>query len=866
MMAVAAGLKPTLGLFITSAEDKYENAVLRSVYDVARAAGNNLICFTSGALRSYHGFEAQRNVLYGLVNSASISGLVISGTLSHNVSLDEMLAFCRGYEPLPMVSVELSLQGIPCVKADSGGGIRAATEHLILAHGFQRIVFIRGPEGQQEAEDRYRAYQETLEAHHIPLDIRLVLNGDYTHASGEKVMGQFLSQEITFDGIVSANDSMALGAIEVLRQHGKRIPEDVAVCGFDDTEEGRFLTPALTSVRQSIYEQGHKATNILLARMAGESVPEVVTLPSILVVRRSCGCNGINIPEIDSFPNIQIQTNTGAIEPCEAHKQVVLAALQKVMAHLPTKQVDEWVEKWLSTFSSDLLGKTQGAFVRFLEDAAIQGTKVGADMSTWNAAIDIIRSLDLPEMCAREKGLDAEALWTQGREHIADMAEKIQVQLRTQIEQRSVALREIGETMMTTAELNELLDVLALELPRLGIAGCFLSLYENPHEPAEQARLVLAYDKNGRIQLPAEGILFPSPRLAPELIWERLQNYGLVVEALYSKEDQLGFVLFDVLPENAAVCSALRGQLSSALQGVLLLQERRRVETELREYQSKLEEKVMIRTRALRKTNVQLQKEVAERKQAQAEIQQLNADLEKRVAERTAELESANKELESFSYSVSHDLRAPLRAMNGFARILEEEYAEQLGPEGRQYLERMRTGARRMGQLIDDLLMFSRLGRQPVRKQTIAPAAIVQQVLDELRPMLANRQPEIEIQPLPPCQADPALLRQVFANLLGNAIKYSSKRESATIEVGWLEQNDEIVYFVRDNGAGFDMRYAQKLFGVFQRLHREDEFEGTGVGLATVQRILQRHGGRIWAEGQVGVGATFYFTIGKAEI
>jgi light-regulated signal transduction histidine kinase (bacteriophytochrome) len=321
-------------------------------------------------------------------------------------------------------------------------------------------------------------------------------------------------------------------------------------------------------------------------------------------------------------------------------------------------------------------------------------------------------------------------------------------------------------------------------------------------------------------------------------------------------------VLFDIAPENAAVCSALRGQLSSALQGVLLLEQRRRVEAELREYQGKLEEKVMIRTRALRKTNMQLQKEVAERELAQAEIQNLNADLEKRVIERTAALEAANRELESFSYSVSHDLRSPLRAMDGFSSILEKSYSEQLGEEGRQYLARIRSGTRRMGQLIDDLLRFSRLGRQPLRKQTVSPSVVARQSLDELYPAFADRQVEIEIQNLPICQADPSLLRQVFDNLLGNALKYSSKRPAAHIQVGWFEQDGENVYFVRDDGAGFDMRYANKLFGVFQRLHREDEFEGTGVGLANVQRIIHRHGGRIWAEGEVNTGATFYFTIG----
>lgn len=223
------------------------------------------------------------------------------------------------------------------------------------------------------------------------------------------------------------------------------------------------------------------------------------------------------------------------------------------------------------------------------------------------------------------------------------------------------------------------------------------------------------------------------------------------------------------------------------------------------------------------------------------------------------QLEEANRELESFSYSVSHDLRAPLRAIDGFSRILAEDFAGQVNATGQHYLSRIRDNARRMNQLINGLLEFSRLGRQPVDRQRLQLAPVIQQVLDEFKPEHAGRQVDIVVGDLPDCLADPMLLRQVFVNLLSNAFKYSSKSDKARIEVGW--RSDVGAYFVRDNGVGFDMQYIYNLFGVFQRLHRADEFEGTGVGLATVQRIVHRHGGRIWAEAQVDQGATFYFTL-----
>lgn len=237
----------------------------------------------------------------------------------------------------------------------------------------------------------------------------------------------------------------------------------------------------------------------------------------------------------------------------------------------------------------------------------------------------------------------------------------------------------------------------------------------------------------------------------------------------------------------------------------------------------------------------------------------------RRVEDKTAELAAVNKELDAFSYTVSHDLRTPVRAVDGFARMLQEEHGSRLDAEGRRLLGVVRESAQRMGQLIEDLLAFARLGRQPLRTQQVQLEALVNQTMAELRAARDTRRIDFAVGQLGAVEADPALLKQAFANLLGNAIKFTRDKDPAVIEVGRREEgrpeNTGFIYYVKDNGAGFDMRYYDKLFGVFQRLHRAEDFEGTGVGLATVQKIITRHGGRVWADSVPGAGATFYFTL-----
>lgn len=324
-------------------------------------------------------------------------------------------------------------------------------------------------------------------------------------------------------------------------------------------------------------------------------------------------------------------------------------------------------------------------------------------------------------------------------------------------------------------------------------------------------------------------------------------------EMIYEKKDgQKIYGLLSVRPikdEN--------GLVLESRSVVVDITERKRAEDELEQHRNHLEEMVGIRT-------AELDKRISEAEQLNSAMVNLMEDLrvsKEILTTRSQQLTEANKELDAFAYSVSHDLRAPLRAVAGFSQMLIEDYGDKLDEQGQHQLDVIQGSARQMGQLIDDLLAFSRLGRKELRMLDINMRALAEEVIKQFQIIEPERTARLKVDALPPTIGDRSMIREVFANLLSNALKYTAPREAAVIEVNAKTEGDENIYSVRDNGVGFDMKYAGKLFKVFQRLHSTEEFEGTGIGLALVQRIVHRHGGRVWAEGQVNQGATFYFAL-----
>lgn len=576
--------RPTIGLLVDLLTYEYQAGVWSGVTAAARERGVNLFCFVGKALRSPYGFEAQGNVIYDLVDAENVDGLVIlSGAIGTRVGSEKTRDFCERYRPLPMVSVGLALEGIPSVLVDNEKGLRDAINHLIEVHGHRRIAFIRGPEDHQEAEVRYRTYTQTLAEHGISLDPSLVAPGDFLPATGAAAIRLLLDErEADFEAVVAANDDMALAALEALQARGIAVPYEVAVVGFDDVEETRIVTPPLTTVRQPLYEQGQQAIEMLLALLADEEVPKQVTLPTELVSRQSCGC--LSQAVVEAADGLQ-----AAVGPAKANREKLEAALTAQREEILDGMMQAlggpgespgsaWAEQLLDGFAAELAGASAGVFLAALNEVLSQVAAAAGDIVTVQNVVSRLRRSTLPYLDDEALSL-AEALWHQARVMIGETAERAQAYKALRGEQQAQMLRQIEASLITTFDVGALMDVLAGELPGLGIPSVYLSMYEDPQpyaypDPApEWSRLMLAYTEEGRVELPSDGLRFSSRQLTPQGLWPRERPHSFVVVPLHFREYQMGFSLFEVGPREGMIYEVLRGQTGSALQATMLVHE-----------------------------------------------------------------------------------------------------------------------------------------------------------------------------------------------------------------------------------------------------------------------------------------------------
>ncbi len=810
--------------------DAYTTVTWSGVMDVARERDVNVLNLVGSRLSSPIAHEAPAQVMFDLVDPAMLDGLVVfSEMLYHFVSVPELKQFLNRYSTVPMTSIGV-VEGIPSVMLDLELGMRRMMDHLIEVHGYQRLAYLSGPAGEQTAEALYRGYQQALTVHGIPFDPNLVTPhlpswGLTVGAEGARILidERGLRPGLDFDCIVGCADWEILQVVDMLQSRGVRVPYDVAVTGFNNLEPARLASPSLTTVDRQIAELSRRATEMLLDILDGRAVPQKELLPPELMVRRSCGC----IPETvrqaassDAAVSVVVPTDTSSRwDRDRIVAEVAHAGRPGVVGHVSGLDED-WAEHLVDSCIAELDGNSPGLFLITLEETLRQVIAADCRVTAWQGVLSAMRRCMRPCLHDADTLERAEDFWQQARTLIGDFGERDQGRRRLDAARQVQVLSEISQALITTFDINELMEVLARDLPQLEIPGCYLSLYENASEPTGWARLLLAYDQRGRIALEAGGKRFPARALVPSDLFYADWRRDLVGLPLHFHDEQLGFVILEMGPPDGSIYEVLRLQIGSALKGALLA------------------------TR-----NVELYREAVEARQA---------------------AEAADGLKSRFLSTVSHELRTPLSLIVGTIEMQLREEADSNTPLPERYqrdLRNIRTSAQHLAHLIGDVLDLasSQAGQLRLARERLHLSEVLAQVTALGEAMarekgLAWRAGFIDN--LPFVWGDRTRLQQVVLNLIGNAVKFT---KSGTVAL-WAEVGkQQVVVAVSDTGMGIPQEEQEVIFDEFRQSGRTMSrgFGGMGLGLAISRRIVELHGGKIGvlSSGADGSGSTFYFSL-----
>lgn len=811
-MPSAPKKRPTLGFLLASLHTGASRALWPGLLDAAERQDVNLISFPGGRLRASTAFENQRNQVFDLATSDCLDGLVTwASSLGGVLSPGEISVFHQRYQGLPMVSLAQFMEGLPTVALDSYQGMRALLAHLIQEHGFQRLAFIRGPEEHYYAQERYRAYLDTLQVYNLPL-IPEFITRPLRWESGMEAIQILLDERglkpgIDFQAVVTVSDMLALWALKTLQARGFDVPGDVAVTGFNNSIEERLATPPLTTVDLPFYDQGAKSVDVLLAQLNGEAVPALMTLPSSLVVRQSCGCPSLAVREAAYLPGQETSRQESPEKRLRKppEREHCLAEMTRAAGGNP-QVASAQMEPLLDALLFDLghlrfetLGSKR--FLQKLDEALNQATLHGQDLGLWNGVISTLRKWMLPGLAVQAR-MALEALFGQARVVVSEAEQRAHSYWQWQAERQSENLRETNRALLTTFNIHQLSDVLYEHLPGLGIPSAYLVLFENSTEPLGFARLMMAYTEQGRADLDPEGWRFPTRQLLPSEFLPHERRYSLVVEPLYFQEKSLGYAVFENGPRDGDVYELVRANLSSAIQGALLFDE----------------------------------------------IQQARLTAEK--ADRIKTRLLAN---------VSHELRTPLNIILGYTQNLLAP--QELEPALHNDIQNIQDHAEHQLRVINDLLDLSRaeIDELDLSLELIDPRPLLDEAFHSLADHSANPNLDWRLdlpQRLPLIRADAVRLRQILLNLLSNARKFT---ENGQVALGAEVAPPYIHLWVSDTGWGIPPDQQERIFEPFVTMEHDRRISGgIGLGLSITRHLVALHGGKMTLDSETGKGSTFH--------
>jgi len=840
--------RQTIAVLVDWLKDGYQSLIFAGMADAARELDVNLVCLPGGVLRSPLRFGSQRNLIYNFAAAQGVHGiLLMSGTLGNHVGPVELGRFCARFAPRPIISLAVPLPGIPTVVVDDAEGMRGAMRHLTQGHGCKRIAFIRGPEVNEEAERRFSAYREVLQEAGIAFDDRLVAPGDFQAESGSSAVRLILDERNTpFDALVAANDHMALGALRELDRRGIKVPEQVAVVGFDDIDEARFAVPPLTTVRQPLYRQGVCAVEIMVgARRAGDGT--TFKMKTDLIVRESCGCAGRPMSELAAAaslapPGLAVR-DSDREEEVRTRTVELARVLRGHLGENDTALPQGWADDLLAGWSSDVLSGRCARFIPFLRRCIGPTLVAGLETSFWQNVITTMREAMLPVLMGDEpRRQTAELLWHEAREQIAAAAERVQARERQAIDRTACLLTETSEALSSAVDLPSLARVLAERLPQFGIPRAQLCLFEGDEAPPRRAKTILALPQ-GTGEAAKQGDTFA--------LWEQLPGTteggelrrSIVIQPLLLATQQFGFLLLEVGPRRGIIYESLREQVSAAVNTVRLLEQVVR-ETESRVQGQKLEAIGTLAAGIAHELNTPIQF-----------VGDSVAFLKEAVAAYQRAIEAARALL-----SRPRDDQASAGLQDELTAIEEAEDLAFLAVEAPKACERSEEGVRRMAGIVSAMKEFA---RADARAQSFAD--VNRAILNTLEVSRSEYKDwadiVVKLEELPPVRCYIGELNQVFLNLIVNAahaiedvVRRTGRR--GVITVSSRPVGEDVVIEIGDTGGGIPAAIQDKVFEPF--FTTKPIGRGSGQGLAISRAaVVGKHGGTLSFQSEPGAGTVF---------
>ena len=538
-----------------------------AAFDGACAARDyDLLCFAGGSLHSLAGYELQRNRCFELASARALDGVVV---LSLSTTASVMKDFLDSYRGLPICSVGIEVPGYAFVQADNASGMRDAVLHLITVHNRRKIGFLRGPADNPEAEIRFQAYRDALARFGIPYDAERVINANFDDEQGRLAMAELLDRGVELDALVGANDRSALGAMRALRARGIEVPDQLAVVGFDDSEEARGASPSLATVRQPYWDMAGRALDFIADTLAGKVSVPGSQLASHFVKRRSCGCLSEGAPAETQQP---LEADEAPFDVAFARRRQELSA-ELSLAERASRVIgpEGWIDRTLDAVQRAILGASDRDLLSLLDDMLARTAAAEGDVGAWQHAVSVIRRRVLPcVMSEPRRWMRFEDVWQRVRVLIADAVEREQRALRGQAERAAGILTDTSESLITSFDVESLPRALADRLPALDIASAYVALYDGPGRPPAESRLIVAYENRKLHELPALGERFQTLDIVPERLLAGRRR-SVVVEPLYFENRQLGYSVLELGPRRRVVYELLRELISAALRGAELV-------------------------------------------------------------------------------------------------------------------------------------------------------------------------------------------------------------------------------------------------------------------------------------------------------